>query len=53
MMVYYSQSVYQLIPDLCESDDQIEKNYCKHTASSWADSICVLEDFQEITLDSQ
>lgn len=25
----------------------------EHTTSSWADSICVLEDFQEITLDSQ
>lgn len=29
MIVYYSQYVYQLIPDLCESDDQIEKNYCQ------------------------
>lgn len=25
----------------------------EYTTSSWADSICVLEDFQEITLDSQ
>lgn len=27
MLVYYSQFVYQLIPEFCESDDQIEKNY--------------------------
>lgn len=50
-----------IMTDTCINKSQIFVNQLirlrrittEHTTSSWADSICVLEDFQEITLDSQ
>lgn len=53
MLVYHGQRVYQWIPDPCDQLIRLRRIAAEHTNSSWADSICVLEDFQEITLDSQ